>query len=187
MIHAICDFCGKDCDLTATLVSLTAFQNFARYHSISHPYGVQEPTKSFVICSDCLRKHDLPNPYEDYKEITSQKLSYREVLPSRKEFKPYQEIRPTLPVSIGDTLYLVHISTDYLTSKVVYAVLEVTVSNLYETPSGEWKIYVCTDKSDPHWKEYEYPLRAYGEVLFSTKEEAIAKFKEKTGGPHEET
>ena len=30
MIHAICDFCGKDCDRTATLLSMTPFQNFAR-------------------------------------------------------------------------------------------------------------------------------------------------------------
>lgn len=33
MIHAICDFCGKDCDRTATLLSMTPFQNFARYHT----------------------------------------------------------------------------------------------------------------------------------------------------------
>ena len=25
MIHAICDFCGKDCDRTATLLSMTPF------------------------------------------------------------------------------------------------------------------------------------------------------------------
>lgn len=27
MIHAICDFCGKDCDRTAALLSMTPFQN----------------------------------------------------------------------------------------------------------------------------------------------------------------
>lgn len=41
MLHAICDFCGKDCDRTATLLSMTPFQNFARYHSDNTPYGLQ--------------------------------------------------------------------------------------------------------------------------------------------------
>ena len=30
MIHAICDFCGKDCDRTATLLSMTPFQKFCK-------------------------------------------------------------------------------------------------------------------------------------------------------------
>lgn len=42
MIHAICDFCGKDCDRTATLLSMTPFQNFARYHTDNEPYGNRE-------------------------------------------------------------------------------------------------------------------------------------------------
>lgn len=50
MIHAICDFCGKDCDRTATLLSMTPFQNFARYHTDNEPYGNREKTRSFVIC-----------------------------------------------------------------------------------------------------------------------------------------
>lgn len=50
MIHAICDFCGKDCDRTATLLSMTPFQNFARYHTDDEPYGRREKTRSFVIC-----------------------------------------------------------------------------------------------------------------------------------------
>ena len=49
MIHAICDFCGKDCDRTATLLSMTPFQNFARYHTDNEPYGRREKTRSFVI------------------------------------------------------------------------------------------------------------------------------------------
>lgn len=183
MIHAICDFCGKDCELTATLVSLTAFQNFARYHRHSDPYGVKEPTKSFVMCSDCLREHDLPNPYKDYSEITDQKLSYKEVLPSRKEFKPYQEIRPIPILSVGDPLYLVEIKMDYPTGRVEYNILEVTVGNLYECPNGEWKIYVHTDKSDPHWVEYEYPVKAYGEILFETYEEADAEIVKRVSKP----
>lgn len=76
MIHAICDFCGKDCDRTANLLTLTAFQDFARYNNDTKPYGHVEPSKSFVICSDCLKKHNLPNPYHNYKKITSQKLEY---------------------------------------------------------------------------------------------------------------
>lgn len=42
MIHAICDFCGKDCDRTATLLSMTPFQNFARYHTDNEPYDVPQ-------------------------------------------------------------------------------------------------------------------------------------------------
>ena len=45
MIHAICDFCGKDCDRTATLLSMTPFQNFARYHTDNEPYGCREKNK----------------------------------------------------------------------------------------------------------------------------------------------
>lgn len=70
MIHAICDFCGKDCDRTATLLSMTPFQNFARYHTDNEPYGNREKTRSFVICYECCKKHNLPNPYETYSGIT---------------------------------------------------------------------------------------------------------------------
>ena len=66
MIHAICDFCGKDCDRTAILLSMTPFQNFARYHTDSNPYGSADKTRSFVICSECCKRHGLPNPYETY-------------------------------------------------------------------------------------------------------------------------
>mgnify|MGYP004441652313 FL=1 len=55
MIHAICDFCGKDCDRTATLLSMTPFQNFARYHTDNEPYGNREKTRSFVICYECCK------------------------------------------------------------------------------------------------------------------------------------
>lgn len=80
MIHAVCDFCGKDTDRTAVLLSMTLFQNFARYHTDTTPYGNVDRTKSFVICDTCVRKHGLPNPYRDYKGITDQKLQYEEVL-----------------------------------------------------------------------------------------------------------
>lgn len=76
MIHAICDFCGKDCDRNAMLLTLKAFQNFARHNSDTEPFGTVGVTKSFVICSECRRVHKLPNPYEPYSKIASQKLSY---------------------------------------------------------------------------------------------------------------
>lgn len=80
MIHAICDFCGKDCDRTATLLSMTPFQNFARYHTDNTPYGFEAKTRSFVICGECCKKHDLPNPYETYTGITNQKATYEKCL-----------------------------------------------------------------------------------------------------------
>ncbi len=80
MIHAICDFCGKDCDRTATLLSMTPFQNFARYHTDNEPYGNREKTRSFVICYECSKKHNLPNPYETYSCITKQEGKYEKCL-----------------------------------------------------------------------------------------------------------
>lgn len=80
MIHAICDFCGKNCDRTATLLSMTPFQNFARYHSDNQPYGSTGKTRSFVICSNCRKKHNLPNPYETYSCITKQEGRYEKCL-----------------------------------------------------------------------------------------------------------
>mgnify|MGYP001661919491 FL=1 len=80
MIHAICDFCGKDCDRTATLLSMTPFQNFARYHSDDEPYGSREKTRSFVICDECCNKHHLPNPFASYSGITRQSAVYEKCL-----------------------------------------------------------------------------------------------------------
>ncbi len=80
MIHAICDFCGKDVDRTANLLSITPFQNFARYHTDSEPYGEKGQTRSFVICGKCMKKHDLPNPYHKYEEITAQNMAYEKYL-----------------------------------------------------------------------------------------------------------
>lgn len=82
MIHAICDFCGKDVDRTANLLSITPFQNFARYHTDSDPYGSKDKTKSFVICSTCMKKHGMPNPYHDYSAITAQEARYTKCLDS---------------------------------------------------------------------------------------------------------
>jgi hypothetical protein len=76
MIHAVCDFCGKDCDRTATLLSMTPFNNFARYHTDTEPYGSREKTRSFVMCYACTQKHNLPNPYRSYSGITAQELGY---------------------------------------------------------------------------------------------------------------
>lgn len=80
MIHAICDFCGKDTDRTATLLSMAPFQNFARYHTDSKPYGNEDKTRSFVICYECCKKHNLPNPHETYSGITAQNLEYEKTL-----------------------------------------------------------------------------------------------------------
>lgn len=80
MIHAICDFCGKDCDRTATLLSMTPFQNFARYHTDHEPYGSKGKARSFVICYECCKKHHLPNPYETYSGITKQEGHYERCL-----------------------------------------------------------------------------------------------------------
>jgi len=76
MIHAICDFCGKDCDRKAMLLTLKSFSNFARYHTDTEPFGTVSEAQSFVICSSCRQKHKLPNPYEHYGHITEQELHY---------------------------------------------------------------------------------------------------------------
>ena len=59
MIHAICDFCGKDCGRTATLLTLTSFQNFARYSGDTKPFGAESEPRSYVICYNCIKKHQL--------------------------------------------------------------------------------------------------------------------------------
>lgn len=79
MIHAICDFCGKDCERTATLLTLTLFQNFARYHNDHNPNGHVDDAKSFVICHNCATKHELPNPFHTYAS-TSKPLAYDKYL-----------------------------------------------------------------------------------------------------------
>lgn len=85
MIHAICDFCGKECDRTAILLSMTPFQNFARYHTDSNPYGSADKTRSFVICSECCKRHGLPNPYETYSGITAQEAQYEKCLDNYRD------------------------------------------------------------------------------------------------------
>jgi hypothetical protein len=87
MLHAICDFCGRDCDRNAILIVMKPFQNFARYHTDMEPYGHENKPKSFVMCSDCRKKHDLPNPYESYSEITSQAVKYDKCLDNYTELK----------------------------------------------------------------------------------------------------
>lgn len=80
MIHAICDFCGKDCDRNATLLTMTPFQDFARYNYDTKPYGNVDKPVSLVMCHECREKHGLPNPMHTYTSITSQKLSYEKCL-----------------------------------------------------------------------------------------------------------
>lgn len=93
MIHAVCDFCGKDTDRTATLLSLTPFQNFARYNCDNEPYGSREKTKSFVICHECMEKHSLPNPHHDYLSITGQKMEYGKCIDNYTEKDFTDDIR----------------------------------------------------------------------------------------------
>lgn len=76
MIHAICDFCGKDAGRSAFLLSLEPFQNFARYHSDNSPYGAAGPKKSYCMCQGCMSAMRLPNPYHDYNALQHQSLSY---------------------------------------------------------------------------------------------------------------
>lgn len=97
MIHAICDFCGKDTDRTATLLSMTPFQNFARYHSDSEPYGSRGETKSFVICDKCMEKHGLPNPHHDYLSITGQNMEYGKCIDNYTEEDFTNDIRKEKP------------------------------------------------------------------------------------------
>lgn len=93
MIHAVCDFCGKDCDRTANLLSITPFQNFARYHVDNEPYGIREETKSFVICHDCMNKHALPNPYHNYLGIDGQEMNYEKCVDNYTEKDFRDDIR----------------------------------------------------------------------------------------------
>ena len=72
MVHAICDFCGKDCDMTATLLTLTPRS--------TTPYGTSSEPKSFVICGKCAAERHLPNPYESYHTLYSQDISYEKTL-----------------------------------------------------------------------------------------------------------
>ena len=63
-----------------TLLTLQPFQNFARYHTDNKPFGTENKARSFVICSECGKKHGLPNPYETYSGITDQNASYEKRL-----------------------------------------------------------------------------------------------------------
>lgn len=80
MMHAICDFCGKDCGMSATLLTLTPFQNFARTPRSTSPYGASGEPRSFVICAKCAAGKALPNPYETYRTLASQDVSYKKTL-----------------------------------------------------------------------------------------------------------
>ena len=59
---------------------MSRFHNFARYHTVSEHYGNRDKTRSFVICYECCKKHNLPNPYETYSGITAQNLEYEKTL-----------------------------------------------------------------------------------------------------------
>lgn len=93
MIHAICDFCGNDCGRTAQLITITPFQNFARYDTDSAPYGSEGPKRSFVICSDCSQKKGLPNPFHHYHKLSSQEVGYAKTLDNYTESDIKEDIR----------------------------------------------------------------------------------------------
>lgn len=80
MLHAICDFCGEDTGRNATMLTMKPFMNFARYHGDTEPFGKVGSPLSFVICSECVKKHKLPNPYESYSGIDGQQLKYEKFL-----------------------------------------------------------------------------------------------------------
>lgn len=75
MIHAICDFCGKDCKQSAIFLTMKAIDNWARHHRDDKPFCNIHAEASFVICPDCAKKHNLPNPYHEYHSII-QDVSY---------------------------------------------------------------------------------------------------------------
>ena len=80
MIHAICDFCGQDCNRVASLLTITPFQNFARYQCDTKPYGAAGPSASFTICNTCLEKHRLPNPFHTHHLLNRQEVHYEKTL-----------------------------------------------------------------------------------------------------------
>ncbi|MCM1295876.1 MAG: hypothetical protein NC311_10070 [Muribaculaceae bacterium] len=80
MIHAVCDFCGNDAGRSAFLLTLTPFQNFARYHTDTEPYGTAGPKKSYCLCQACHEKMGLPNPYHDYFKVQDQPQGYEKTL-----------------------------------------------------------------------------------------------------------
>lgn len=81
MIHAVCDFCGHDADRSAMFLTVTPFQNFARYHTDTVPYGNADKTASFVMCQACYKKHDLLSPYNLVSDVyKDRKVSYENTL-----------------------------------------------------------------------------------------------------------
>ena len=56
MIHAVCNFCGKDCDRVAYFMTIQPFQNFPRYCGDTElvPNGMNQEKYGFVICQKCL-------------------------------------------------------------------------------------------------------------------------------------
>lgn len=65
MIHAVCNFCGKDCDRVAYFMTIQPFQNFPRYCGDTElaPNGMNQKKYGFVICQKCLKKHKIPSPH----------------------------------------------------------------------------------------------------------------------------
>ena len=67
MIHAMCDFCGKDAGNVGYFLTITPFQNHGNDHMSHNPFGHVDETFSAVVCQECYGKAlKLPNPYEQY-------------------------------------------------------------------------------------------------------------------------
>ena len=80
MIHAVCDFCGKDCGRSAIMLTLQPFSNFARSDTDAEPYGSTGPKRCFVMCSECINAHELPNPYHHHHALNAQSVGYEKCL-----------------------------------------------------------------------------------------------------------
>jgi len=80
MIHAICDFCGKDCNRDAVLVVMKPFSNLSRYHTDTDLIIEKKEIRSFVMCGKCVRKHNMPDKHETYCNITCQDVEYKKCI-----------------------------------------------------------------------------------------------------------
>lgn len=80
MIHAVCDFCGKDCDLNAYFITVQPFSNYAKYHDSTEPYnsGNLGVKQGYVMCQKCFSKSNLPNPFKMNPKIEDLNYSFCE-------------------------------------------------------------------------------------------------------------
>ena len=88
MIQVLCDKCGKDCDLNAYEVRVSAIHNPSPRHVLS--VGDLKITDDnskirFCLCQDCYREIGLPNIYMciDQKAVVWRDVDYEELLKKR--------------------------------------------------------------------------------------------------------